>query len=169
MKRTALQVRPARQNDVSKLSVFFVEAWKEAGPGALGFTGATDGAIKEIASEEFLRKRIASPNVQTVVAEEEGKVIGFSSVRKVEARMAELSGIMVLESSTGKGIGTKLIRKATEGARKRGFTSIQVKTEAINDRAISFYKKAGFTESSRKAEKVGRTKVTLQVLVKKLR
>lgn len=169
MRRTAVQVRPARQNDVLKLSAFLVEAWREAGPGALGFTGATDEAIKEIASEEFLKKRIASPNVQMVVAEEEGRVIGFSSVRKVEAREAELSGIIVLENATGKGIGTRLIRKAAEGARKRGFTSMQVKTEVINDRAISFYKKAGFTESGRKVEKVGRTKVALQVLVKKLR
>lgn len=165
----AVQVRPARQNDVSKLSAFTIEAWREAGPGALGFTGATDEAIREIASEEFLKKRLASPNIQMVVAEEEGRVIGFSSVRKVEERKAELSGITVLERAKGRGIGTKLIRKAVEGARRRGFTSMLVKTEVVNDRAIGFYKKAGFVESSKAVEKVGRTRVALQVLIKKLR
>lgn len=43
----AVQVRPARPNDVPKLSAFLIEAWKEAGPGALGFTGATEEAIRE--------------------------------------------------------------------------------------------------------------------------
>jgi ribosomal protein S18 acetylase RimI-like enzyme len=165
----AVVVRPARLNDVSKLSAFLTEAWKEAGPGALGFTGATDEAIREIASEEFLRKRLASPTVHMVVAEEGERIIGFSSIRRVEERAAELSGIMVLESATGRGIGTRLLRKSLEAARKRGFRTVSVKTEVVNDRAIGFYKKAGFTESGKTAEKVGRTKVALRILLKELR
>jgi ribosomal protein S18 acetylase RimI-like enzyme len=90
-------------------------------------------------------------------------------VRKVEEREAELSGIIVLESSTGKGIGTRLVRKTVEAARRRGFTSMLVKTEVINDRAIGFYRKAGFVESEKTVEKVGRTKVALRIMVKKLR
>ncbi|HYB06898.1 MAG TPA: GNAT family N-acetyltransferase, partial [Nitrososphaerales archaeon] len=69
----------------------------------------------------------------------------------------------------GKGIGTRLLRKAMEGARRRGFGSILVKTEQINDRAIRFYKNAGFVESGKDIEKVGRVKVQLQILVKRLR
>jgi ribosomal protein S18 acetylase RimI-like enzyme len=165
----AVVVRPARLNDVSKISAFFVEAWKEAGPGALGFTGATDEAIREIASEEFLRKRLASPAVHMVVAEESERIIGFSSVRRVDEREAELSGIAVLESATGRGIGTRLLRKSLEAARKRGFKTLFVKTEVVNDRAIRFYKKAGFTESGKTVEKVGGAKVALRILVKELR
>jgi ribosomal protein S18 acetylase RimI-like enzyme len=166
---TAVVVRPASPSDVSKLSAFLIEAWKEAGPGALGFAGATDEAIREIASEEFLRRRLASPTVHMVVAEEGERIIGFSSTRRVEEREAELSGIMVLESATGRGIGTRLLRKSLEAARKRGFTTVFVKTEVVNDRAIEFYKKAGFTESGKTVEKVGRTRVALRILVKKLR
>jgi ribosomal protein S18 acetylase RimI-like enzyme len=169
MLRAAVVVRPARLNDVSKLSAFLIEAWKEAGPGALGFTGATDEAIGEIASEEFLRKRLTSPTVYMVVAEEGERIIGFSSIRRVKEREAELSGIMVLESATGRGIGTRLLRKSLEAAKKRGFKTVFVKTEVVNDRAIGFYKKAGFTESGKTVEKVGRTKVALRILVKELR
>lgn len=161
-------VRPARLNDVSKLSAFLIEAWKEAGPGALGFTGATDEAIREIASEEFLRKRLTSPTVHMVVAEEGERIIGFSSIRRVEEREAELSGIAVLESATGRGIGTRLLRKSLEAAKKRGFKTVFVKTEVVNERAIGFYKKAGFTESGKTVEKVGRTKVALRILVNEL-
>jgi ribosomal protein S18 acetylase RimI-like enzyme len=165
----ALVIRPARPNDVSKLSVFFVEAWKEAGAGALGFAGAADGAIGEIASEEFLKKRLATPTIQMMVAEEERRIIGFSSIRKVEAREGELSGIAVLQSATGKGVGSRLLRKALDSARKRGFNSVRVKTEATNERAISFYRKAGFTESGKAVERVGGAKVALRFMVKRLR
>jgi ribosomal protein S18 acetylase RimI-like enzyme len=161
-------VRPARPNDAPKLSAFIIQAWKEAGPGALGFTGATDEAIREIASEGFLMSRLASPNTQMVVAEEANAIVGFASIRKLEARKAELSGIVVLEGATGRGIGSRLLRKALDGAKRRGFGSVLVKTEAINDRAIRFYRKAGFVESTKLVEKVGRVKVALQLLTKKL-
>lgn len=163
-----LLVRPARPNDVSMLSAFFNDAWKEAGPDALGFTGATDEAIREIASEEFLKKMLSSPRVFMVVAEEAGKIIGFSSVRRIGEREAELAGIVVLESETGRGVGTKLLRKALEGAKKRRFSLILVKTEVANERAVNFYRKAGFTESGKAVEKVGSAKVALRRLVKKL-
>jgi len=165
----AIVIRPPRQNDVSKLSAFFTEAWKEAGPGALGFTGATDEAISEIASEEFLRKRLATPTIQMMVAEEGRRIIGLSSIRRVDAREAELSGIVVLESATGKGVGSRLLRKALDAARKRGFNSVRVKTEMSNEKAISFYTKAGFTESGKALERVGGARMALRFMVRRLR
>ncbi len=164
-----LSIRPARANDVSKLSSFFAEAWKEAGPGALGFAGATDEAIKEIASEEFLKRRLATPTIQMTVAEEGRRIIGFSSVRRLEGREAELSAIVVLESATGRGVGSRLLRKALDGARKRGYLSVLVKTEVANERAISFYRKSGFTESGKAVERVGGTRVALRYMAKRLR
>jgi ribosomal protein S18 acetylase RimI-like enzyme len=165
----SLVVRPARSNDVSKLSVFFSEAWKEVGPGALGFAGANDEAIGEIASEDFLKRRLATPTIQMMVAEEERRIIGFSSMRKVEAREAELSAIAVLESATGRGVGSRLLRKALDAARKRGFNSVRVKTEVTNEKAINFYRKAGFTESGKSVERVGGARVALRFMVKRLR
>jgi ribosomal protein S18 acetylase RimI-like enzyme len=163
------EVRPARQNDVTPLSAFFLEAWREAGPGAMGFSGATDEAIKEIASPEFLRRRLASHATMMFVAEEAKVIVGFASVKLMRDREAELSGIVVLERATGRGIGSRLLRKAADGARKRGFVWLFAKTEVANAGAIGFYKKAGFTESRKAVEKVGRAKVPVQVLVRKLR
>jgi diamine N-acetyltransferase len=162
-------VRPAKTNDAEGLSRFMIEAWQEAGPGALGFTGATLEAIKEIASEDFLTKRLMSPSVKMMVAEQGDRVVGFSSVRTLQGRAAELSGIVVLESATGMGIGTRLLRKSVEDAKRRGLARLQVKTERINERAIRFYKKAGFAESGKGIEKVGRTRIEVTVLVKRLR
>lgn len=163
------RVRPARINDARPLGAFFIQSWKESGPGALGFAGATDEAIKEIASEAFLVKRLSSPNTKIVVAEREGRILGFASVRSTGEREAELSGIVVLEGEAGKGLGTRLIRKAFDAAVKLGFRILTVKTEAVNARAIGFYEKNGFTRTSRTTEKIGRTRVPIQVLEKRLR
>lgn len=162
-------VRPARPNDAAKLAAFFTEAWPQAGPAALGFAGANEGAMGEIAAEEFLRRRISSPVIRTTVAEEGRRLVGFSSVRKVEARKGEVSGVVVLESHTGRGLGTRLLRKSLEAARKQGIDSIVVKTDLRNERAVRFFKKSGFTESGKVAGRLGGSRVELRVLEKRLR
>ena len=161
-------VRPARKNDAVALGGFFVRAWKESGPGALGFTGATDDAIRAISSVEFLTQRLSSPNVRIVIAEMDGEIIGFASTRAVGKREGELSGIVVLEDASGMGVGSKLVRKACEAGVKMGVSRLSVRTEAFNQRAIGFYKENGFTESGKVTEKVGRTKVPLMVLERNL-
>jgi ribosomal protein S18 acetylase RimI-like enzyme len=162
-------VRPARKSDAFALSAFFTRAWKEAGPGALGFTGATDESINAISSEEFLSHRLSSLSVRIVVAELDRTVLGFASIRVIGKREGELSGVVVLESASGRGLGTKLVRRASETAGNLGLERLTVKTEAANQRAIRFYKKSGFTESGRTSEKVGRVRASLMILEKKLR
>ena len=157
-------IRPARKNDAVALGAFFIRAWKEAGPGALGITGATDDAIKAITSEEFLPQRLGSPNLRIVLAEKDREVLGFASVRATGRREGELSGVVVLESFTGAGLGSKLVRKACEVATKMGLDYLSVKTEAANQTAIAFYKKNKFTESGKATEKVGRVKVHVMAL-----
>lgn len=123
----------------------------------------------EIASEGFLRKRLASPTILTTVAEEGGKIVGFASVRKVGEGEGELSGMSVLESARGRGVGSRLLRKTLETARRRGFGSILAKTELANERAINFYRKAGFTESGKSIGRIGGTSLALRVMVRRLR
>jgi len=164
----SVSVRVARRQDARPLAQFFLRAWKEAGPNALGFTGASDQAIKEIASEEFLTKRIKSPHVRILVAREGRRVIGFASLRYLEERLAELTGIVVLKDVAGIGIGTRLLQKACLLALGQGFTRMVVKTEAFNLAAIGFYRKNGFNELRNTSEKVGRKRVPLKVLQKPL-
>ncbi len=163
----ATSVRRARLTDAGAIAAFFMQAWKEAGPGALGFTGATEEAVKEIASEGFLVRRLSSPKVTFVIAEQEGRIVGFASVQAIEQRRAELSGIVVLQGVAGKGIGTKLLRKACGAAARSGIERLEVKTEVLNRRAIGFYKKNKFVETRKITQKVGRMKVPLQVLERK--
>jgi len=159
-----LAIRAAKPLDVPALKTFFEEAWNEAGPDALGFTGATEEAIHDIASKRSLHSLVARTDRHVVVALKGGRVLGFSALKALGPGVAELSGIVVLESATGKGIGTRLLRKSGMIARKKGYERIIVKTETNNERAINFYKKMGFSETKKVSEDIGKTKVKLLVL-----
>jgi len=159
-------VRNARMTDAKALGAFLTRAWREAGPGALGFTGASEDAIRDISSADFLVKKINDPNLRMIVADAGGDIVGFASIRAEGPRAAELSGIVVLQSASGSGIGTRLIQRTFRLAAGLGFKTMVVRTEVFNERAIGFYKRNGFTESATATEKVGRMKVPVQVLRK---
>ena len=161
-------MEPVRANvaDAERIGVFLHEAWREAGPGGLGFTGATEETINEVASKEFLRKRLTNPGVQMYIVQDAERVLALASTRRINARSVELSGMMVLESLTGQGLGTALVRKALNEIHKAGFHKVVVKTEAINRRAVQFYKKMGLKEVGRGRERVEETRVDIVILEK---
>jgi len=150
----SMKLGKATVNDVDDLSVFFHQAWEESGPDRFGFTGVTQDTINEVASQGFLRKRLQDPNVNIYIVKDEGKVWGFASTRNIDREAIELSGIILLESATGRGFGTKLVEEALSSARQAGFLKMVVKTEVANERAIGFYKKMGFAEVGKTMENV---------------
>jgi len=151
-------------SDVDDLAVFFRRAWERSGPEHLGFTGATQDTINEIASEEFLKKRLSNPNVNIYIIKQGDEILGFASTRNIDRDAIELTGIIMFESARGKGYGTELIEKAVSSAREAGFHRMVVKTEAVNERAISFYRRMGFSEVGKTQEKVEGTAVDVLVL-----
>jgi len=166
--RQRIVVRAAKESDAKELGTFLMRAWREAGPGAPGFTGASEEAVKEISSEKFLIGTLADPKAKMLIAIADSGVVGFASLRAGRSRSAELSGIVVLQSASGLGIGTRLIRKSLALATRLGFRNISVQTEVFNKRAIGFYEENGFVEAGRRTEKVGEARVVLQVLRKTL-
>jgi ribosomal protein S18 acetylase RimI-like enzyme len=161
-------VRKATADDVHKLGVFIIEAWQETGPGALGFAGATDDVIHELASEQTLRTLLANPAIQIFVADDTGEIVGFSSLKRIDSDTVELSGIVVLQNLVGRGLGTELFETASAFAVMEGYLKMMVKTEVINDRAVAFYKKLGFVEAKETEEDVEGTVIRLMVLERTL-
>ena len=99
-------------SDIPQLKSFVLEAWRLAGPSALGWTGATDENIEEIASESFLRGFIGNPNLKVFVGETGENVVGFCALRKIDDRLLELAGIIVRQDQLGKGVGNDLLERA---------------------------------------------------------
>jgi N-acetylglutamate synthase-like GNAT family acetyltransferase len=100
------------------------------------------------------------------IVQDRERVLGLAATRKIDAGSVELSGMMVLESVTGQGVGTALVKKVLNEIHRAGFRKVVVKTEAINRRAIQFYKKMGLKEVGRGREQVEETRVEIVILEK---
>ena len=163
-----MELRQVTLADVARIREFMITAWTESGPGAMGFTGATDEVMQEITSESFIRKLLTNPDTHLFIAQSEGRTMGFSSLKSVGPDVTELSGLIVLERDRGKGVGTALLEKALNVAKEQGFKRVEVKTEAFNLQAIAFYKSHGFQNAGRVKENIEGTVVDLLVLERKL-
>ena len=159
-----MRVREAEQEDVDSLIEFLRKAWKEAGPGALGWTGATEETMRHIASHGFLSNLLERDDTLVFIALNEGQVVGFASNRAGD-ELVELSGIVVLESMTGVGIGGRLLEHSIEAAKDDRYTKMIVKTESFNERAINFYLRNGFRHEATVEEEVEGSNVELVKLV----
>lgn len=151
-------------SDIPQVRSFILEAWRLAGPSALGWTGANDENINEIASETFLQGFIGNPHMKVFIGKLGENVVGFCALRKIDDRLIELAGVIVRQDQLGKGIGTDLFEVARKEAVAAGFTTMLVKTEPANDRALSFYRGKGFVDEEQAVEEISGTKVNLTVL-----
>ncbi|NWG10554.1 GNAT family N-acetyltransferase [Candidatus Bathyarchaeota archaeon] len=150
--------------DIPRLRAFILEAWRLAGPSALGWTGATDENISEIASENYLQGFIGNADLKVFISKIRENVVGFCALRKIDDRSVELAGIVVRQDQLGRGVGTDLFEAAKKQAVRSGFATMLVKTESINDRALSFYRSKGFVEGEHVVEEIRGIYVNLTVL-----
>ena len=139
-----VRITEATAADISAISVFFHEMWRQAGPDSPGFAGATESVIAEIAEPEAIRPRLGGPERRMFLAYERESVVGFAATRAIDTATIELAGIVVLQSKLGRGIGALLVEKAVQSARQHRFDRMAVSTEVANDTALGFYQAHGF-------------------------
>lgn len=157
-------IRVPGAGDIPKIRAFLSSAWSEAGPSGLGWTGATEEVIREIATEGFLRSLLKDRAIEVRVATIEEAIVGFSVVRVLGPGTRELAGLIVRERDTGKGVGRELLHRVFNEARGKGVDSILVKTESFNERALGFYRHEGFVETGRTEETIHGKRVPLVLL-----
>ncbi len=156
------------ENDISNLKSFILDAWRLAGPSGLGWTGATDENIGEIASDSFLKGLFEDPHVRLFICKKEQQMVGFCAIRRINAKSVELTGIIVRQNHLGKGIGSELFKFAKKVAVESGFATMLVKTESNNLKALHFYSQMGFVVKERVFEVMNDEKVSLTILRLKL-
>jgi ribosomal protein S18 acetylase RimI-like enzyme len=160
----SVRVAEASISDVPSIHSFILAAWREAGPTAWGWTGATEASVQELASPERLSRLISNPNIKIFLAKDDQRIVGFAASRKQSETTVELSGMIVSERLTGKGIGTVLMTAALQAASVAGFADIIVKTETFNERAIGFYEANGFRKAAFSKEVVEGKSIDLVIL-----
>ena len=117
----------------------------------LSYPGEEPFSVEEEA--EYLRNKSENENGIEIIAEVDGRVVASAGIEQVSKRekirhRAEF-GIGVDKDCWGLGIGTALLEACIECAKKAGFTQLELTVVADNERAVSLYKKAGFTEFGR--------------------
>jgi len=150
-------VRKARINDVPEivnLGVLLVSTFKdEYGSKFLEYLKKKPN-YKDML-DEYFSKKIRSRNAVIHVAEDNGKVVGYSLsylAKEVPIYLIDMTGylsdIYVLPEYRGKGISSMLKDAAFDWFRKKDLTHASIKTYSINEKAKSIYRHWGFLEFS---------------------
>ncbi len=88
-----------------------------------------------------------------LVLEDAGTIVGFGSVRPMlpfpAFRRAGLLSYFIAPAYTGRGLGTRLLRRLEAEARANGCTTLVASVSSLNGASIAFHEARGF-------EKVGR-------------
>jgi GNAT superfamily N-acetyltransferase len=108
------------------------------------------GAIKYYDLEMF----IASPDVELLVAEIDGELVGsgYARIKPSEKvyfdfeRFAYLGFMFVSPQHRGKGINQLIIDRLKEWVRQQGLTEMRLQVYADNEGAIRAYEKVGFNK-----------------------
>ena len=82
------------------------------------------------------------------MAEDAGRVVGYIDVRVAPYGVASVA-MAILDGYRGRGVGTRLVERGTEWAKRAGAHKLALEVWPHNDRALGLYKKLGFVEEGR--------------------
>jgi diamine N-acetyltransferase len=106
----------------------------------------------------LLTDQITTPDAQSFIAEEGGKIVGYIWVRMrrpppihlmVPRQFAEIDTLVVAETHRGAGVGRALVTRAQGWAIEQGADEIRLVVYEFNQDAIRFYERLGFATSRR--------------------
>ena len=83
-----------------------------------------------------------------VLAEEGGQIVGYAVILPLNSTQVDLETIAVLPEFQGKGVSQALLKYLEKEASSRGFRQMILEVRDRNDRAISFYRRNGYSTVS---------------------
>ena len=150
-----MTIRDARQDDAHAIATVHVETWRAAYAHALPAEFLASLATEP--RETAWRQEIESGS-DVVVAEQDGRVVGFASVgpARGEEGAGELCAIYVLPSAWGTGAGRELMAAAVARLRERGHEQATLWVLEDNPRARRFYEAGGWRlDGGRTSDTIG--------------
>jgi ribosomal protein S18 acetylase RimI-like enzyme len=145
-------IRYAIPSDAKNLATLAEETFRET----FGHMNSVDDMSLHCASsysEEIQTAEISDSNKLTLVCESDGKLIAFAQLRWSEApdcvhakQPGEIQRIYVSGLWHGKGIAQELMTRCIKEIENRGGDVIWLGVWEHNPRAITFYRKIGFSE-----------------------
>ena len=141
-------IRPARADDAPAIAAVHLRSWREAYRDVV--SAEYLDSLSEADRTAFWRYAVASPSGgrRVVVAEQEGRVVGFASwgpSRDEDAEHAtqEIYAIYLEPESWGHGVARELMRAVLADVGEAAPVTLWVLSD--NARARHFYRRHGFT------------------------
>jgi ribosomal protein S18 acetylase RimI-like enzyme len=145
-----MELRRAVPADAPSLAVLAERTFRDAF-GARNSPENMDQHCAKVFGAEIQLREIGDRGLVTTIAEDGGRMIGFSQVRLLHAhpsvaadRPAELSRIYVIAGWHGRGIGRLLLQDAKESAAAAGCDCLWLGVWEHNPKALAFYREHGF-------------------------
>ena len=130
-------IRPARERDSAAVRAIVARVLAEY---ALECSpGDTDRDLADVRASYFDRGGMFD-----VVVAPDGAVTGCCGVYPVDDATCELRKMYLLQDARGKGLGSRLLRRALAFARGSGFRRVELETASVLKEALALYARAGF-------------------------
>ncbi|HEY3859279.1 MAG TPA: GNAT family N-acetyltransferase [Gammaproteobacteria bacterium] len=119
----------------------------------LGYPSAEPQAAARLAALE------GHPDIQALVAEQDGRIIGFVGLMVFPAFHRDglhgyITALVVDESVRGSGAGGALLQAAEAWFAERGVKRVNLTTALRREAAHSFYEKRGYTFTGKRYSKI---------------
>ena len=169
-----LIIRLAGPDDAAAVAAFGERSFREAF-GADNRPEDMDAYCAATYAVERQRREMAEPERVTLLAEMEGRLVGYAQLRDGPAPscVAGADPIEVLRFYVdrrwhGQGIARTLMAETLARARALGRRTVYLAVWERNARAIAFYRKVGFREVGAQPFQLGKDVQTDQVMVREL-
>ena len=148
-------IRRAGIDDVEQLRLLYQELEEE------GVLYQPEHFVVGERSNEFFQSVFESADQDILVAEEDGKILGFSHVMILEQKkvaclkpetLVYIQDLDVLESRRSQGIGTLLMEASKRYGKEHGVDFIRTQVFPQNIDGMRFYEKNGFREMMKTIE-----------------
>ena len=134
-------IREATLNDLDKgLLKVFIEGYRYHQNGRSDiFANLTDEELKNDLINNFDR-------LQTIVILDKENIVGYLSyiIKKRHTSKLDVDQLVILEQYRGKGLGKKLMEKASKIAKENECDRIELNCWLFNENAINMYEHIGF-------------------------
>ena len=141
-----MEIRRTNPSDEDEICRLYIESWKAGYRGLLPQKFLDELSGDRWKGREFLRDE------GSFVITESGKILGHVHIRPAEdSKMqgwGEVHTMYVLPGFWGKGYGSELFRYALNRLKEQGFSRVYLWVLQGNERAMGFYAKHGFRETS---------------------
>lgn len=152
-----LEIRPMGPEDYDQKGYVHWKSWQET------YTGLMDSNFLANQSLEKCRDMARRWPGNTLVAELDGRIVGFSCYIRHDDRHGEVSAIYLLREAQGLGIGRKLMDAAF--SRLTDLNLIDLWVLKGNHHAIGFYEHYGFRSDGTEAPiKLGTPNMQLRMI-----